>query len=137
MTVSLMAATAAPTFSSARPPVDGIGADSVAGEWMAKGADPGWNGRFVLHLSLAQVGDSVYGTYQFELDNAAVMPPSDIFGHIRSAKLELEDRSAKFWLGATLRGDHLDGRLAGGGHDRVNAIPVSFARVGDHGGGER
>jgi hypothetical protein len=103
--------------------------DSVAGEWKAQGSDPGWNGRFVLHLILSQVGDSVYGTYQFELDNATVVPPADIFGHMRGGKLELVDRADKFWLLASPRGDHLDGRLAGGSRKRAGAIPISFTRL--------
>jgi hypothetical protein len=104
-------------------------ADSVTGEWKANGSDPGWNGRFVLHLILQQVGDSVSGTYQFELDRATVVPPADVFGRFRAGRLELVDRADRFWLSVTLRRDHLDGRLAGGSRNRASAVSISFERV--------
>jgi hypothetical protein len=113
----------------ASPSVVKTVADSVAGEWKAQGSDPGWNGRFTLHLLLTQIGDSVSGTYQFELDRATVVPPADVFGHIRGGKLELGDRADRLWLLVTPRGDHLDGRLAGGSRQRASAIPISFTRV--------
>ena len=103
--------------------------DSIAGEWKARGSDPGWNGRFVLRLILQQAGDSVFGTYQFEFDNVTAVPPADVFGHIRAGRLELQDRADRFWLSATLRRDHLDGRLAGGSRNRGSAISISLERV--------
>ena len=114
---------------STSPVVSAAASDSVGGEWTAKGSDPGWNGRFVLHLILEQAGDSVYGTYQFDVDAAAVVPPTDVFGHIRNGRIELQDRADKFWLSATARGNRLNGRLAGGSHNRASAMSVSFTRV--------
>ena len=103
--------------------------DSVAGNWQAKGSDPQWDGRFVLRLPLEQVGDSVNGTYQFNVDAAAVTPPADVFGAIRNTKLRLEDRNDKLWLSLTLRRGRLDGQLAGGSSRRAYAVPISFERV--------
>jgi hypothetical protein len=119
----------ASTSSAVSAAVSAAASDSVGGEWTAKGSDPGWNGRFVLHLILQQAGDSVYGTYQFDVDAAAVVPPTDVFGHIRNGRIELQDRADKFWLSATARGNRLNGRLAGGSHNRASAMSVSFTRV--------
>jgi hypothetical protein len=106
-----------------------VSADSVAGEWTARGADPSWNGRFVLHLVLQQIGDSVSGTYQFDLDGVPALPPADLAGRIRSGRLQLVDRADSFWLSAALRRDRLSGQLAGGTRKRSSAIPISFDRV--------
>src|SRR5512143_623422 len=113
--------------SDHRPPAPV--ADSVAGEWKANGHDPRWNGRFTLVLALEQVGDSLHGTYRFELERAMVTPPADIFGRIRGNKIQLQDRADKFWLDATLGGTRMTGRLAGNSRERANALPIVFERV--------
>lgn len=129
LTLPMLASQSAPgTASNVSAPAYAI-ADDVSGEWRAKGADPGWNGRFVLHLTLQQLGDSVTGTYAFEFDGAGVSPVVDVAGSMRDGNLQVGDRGGKFWLTARLRRDHLDGRLAGGERHQSTAIPISLERV--------
>jgi len=130
LTVSLASINAA--YVSSASAAASMGADSVAGEWMAKATNPQWNGRFVLILTLQQLGDSVFGTYQLELDNATLYPPADLWGHFRAGRLTLEDRADRIWLSVALRGKRMDGRLAAGSSKRASAFPVSFARVDRH-----
>jgi hypothetical protein len=104
-------------------------ADEATGVWTARANAPGWNGRFTLTLELQQMGDSVHGVARFQYDNAEFQTPVDVSGTNTNNKVELIDRKDMFKLMGTLRGRHLDGRIAHGSHDWKNAVGVGFERA--------
>jgi hypothetical protein len=104
-------------------------ADEATGVWTARANAPGWNGRFTLTLELQQMGDSVHGVARFQYDNAEFQTPIDVSGTNTNNKVELIDRKDMFKLMGTLRGRHLDGRIAHGSHDWKNAVGVGFERA--------
>jgi hypothetical protein len=103
--------------------------DDATGAWTARATAPGWNGRFILTLELQQVRDSVHGIVRFQFDNAEFQSPIDVSGTNTNNKLELIDRKDMFKLMGTVRGRHLDGRMAHGSHDWKNAVGVAFERA--------